>query len=165
MKTNDRETYDLAFTPALFLRYDWPTTAAHRVGLGAVSVLLEEIRKEIKHAACYFWDDLHLYLTDEYGRPAMKALISKTTISIWDVKHSISLGDFHSIAEYEAFFIQNRTYKGGPSGIEKLQNGLLPCNMCRQWIEFKDGHRYSYAGFVCKTCYDPKKHLPPDTRD
>ena len=46
-----------------------------------------------------------------------------------------------------------------------LRDDRRRCNVCSKWFPAKDMHMYSFAGIVCETCYDPKKHLPPDTRD
>lgn len=42
--------------------------------------------------------------------------------------------------------------------------GHMLCNDCNKSFPVADMRSYSFAGIVCQGCYDPAKHLPPDTR-
>lgn len=47
---------------------------------------------------------------------------------------------------------------------ELVEKGRLRCNECGSWKLAKNMLHYSFAGIVCKKCYNPKHHKAPNTK-
>lgn len=114
---------------------------------------MEKLRIAVKKASNYYWDSSIFFINDLCGYPALKVLFSESSISFWNARNGCSLGTFDTFGTKES--------KELDSYIANVSKGLTRCNVCKAW--FKDFKSYSFAGAVCKDCYDPERHLPPDT--
>jgi len=116
---------------------------------------MEGLRIRIKKATNYGWDNSQFFIDDMYGHPALSVQFSHYgTITFWNARNGCSIETFGKFGKEEAGTVSD--------WIEKISEGLTQCNECKKWV--KEYVHYSFAGAVCKKCYNPKKHLPPDTR-
>jgi hypothetical protein len=120
----------------------------------------EHIAKEAKKAVGYPYDNTHYVLTGYTHEPQVKVLFSTDSISFWAFKSDRAL---KSVCLTGTIWTRKDTEELRRS-IEKVQCGYLQCGECNQWWKAERMKDYSFAGTVCPQCYDPAKHLPPDTR-
>ena len=115
---------------------------------------VEQNRISVKEALGYRWDNNNNYVTDIYSRPTLKFSVhyDGSGISFWDASGCASIGNFSEVPE-DLEDIARR-----------VGDGKLRCNSCGAWHPKDEMKRYSFAGVVCQGCYDPKRHLPPDTK-
>lgn len=143
-----------AFTPQIHFSYmapwDWK-----RKGFSWLQIkdMLNEMRKAQKQALNYVWDNEHFYLDDLFGHPAIKFSIYSdgSGIGLWNARTNSNIGSFKSFPDDIEVWLTRYI----PEGYNK-------CNDCGKWV--KEWKHYSFAGAVCLSCYDPTRHLPPDTR-
>lgn len=119
---------------------------------------METLRKAVKKASGYGWDNTHFYIDDLFGKPAIQIQFWPTNLSIWSAQTGTNFGSIESLDNTVSPFVLERLDKVR-RGVEK---GLTECNVCREWV--KHFVRYSFAGAVCSKCFDPEKHKGPDTR-
>ena len=114
----------------------------------------DTLRLRVKEAIGYTWGNWHMQITGNWaGAQPVTVLPSDSTVTLW-TQRGTSIGTYThplDVREFEKI-------------IEEAGRGLLNCNKCRKWFKPEEGRTYSFAGWVCKDCYDPKVHLPPDTR-
>ena len=84
--------------------------------------------------------------------PLLTLLFDREGISIWDIRGR-SLGSLHSLTKASLAELGEM--------LDNVLKGRSKCNDCGTWVS--EGKTHSYAGFVCNNCYDPAKHLPPNT--
>lgn len=127
----------------------WRRAGLTLKGLGDA---LESLRVASKDAIGYFWDNSHFYIDDIYGRSALLFFVSQdgSTLHLWEARSGTSVGDFEAIPD------DIRTM------IDEAGEGKVRCAVGGEWT--KEWKRFSFAGAVCPEHYDPKVHLPPDTR-
>lgn len=136
---------------------------------------MNELRKKVKDATGYFWDNSHFYINDCFGRPALTVGFYETNIAFWNARNGASIGSFYErtgkekllaavvgsdIFAVDAVFTEEMA-KLIDEWTHKVSEGLTMCNECRGW--FGEYRAYSYAGAVCNGCFDPKRHTMPDT--
>jgi hypothetical protein len=114
---------------------------------------LECLRKAVKKATGYQWDNNHFLIEDDYRGPQMIWSMYDGEVHLWSFPFERSLG-YHKLDSTFMPFLKE--------ALSQLRQGKMLCSDCRKWV--KEYVSFSYAGAVCKRCYDPKKHLPPDTR-
>jgi hypothetical protein len=113
---------------------------------------LEHLRKEVKVASRYFYDNSHFFI-DYGGTPSISFhILNDNLISMWEVNHGRSIGSFEEIPAELSEMLHN------------IQRNRVPCAVCHQWFGDGEWVHFSFAGAVCKEHYDPKVHKPPDTR-
>jgi hypothetical protein len=118
---------------------------------------MDALRIEIKNATKYTWDNTHFYIDSIFGRPALQVGFYEKDISFWNAETGTSMGSFDKFTDEE--------YAKVRDWIHHIEDREVMCCECEKWVPDKtQGHHYSFAGFVCNKCYDPKVHLPPDTR-
>jgi hypothetical protein len=141
-----------ALTPQVHFPYSAPDHwKRDGITLPQLAAALELLRVRVKQAANYSWDNSHFFIDDIYGHPALKIQThGDGSIGIWEANHNTAVGLFGSIPDDLGAMVGH------------AQQGEVLCHDCGQWVsEFR---RFSFAGAACLTCYDPTKHLPPDTR-
>ena len=124
------------------------------------------MEKKMKDAIDYNWANHHIKISGLCGKPTISLQFyneethgnSCNSIDLWNAKNGVSMG---SLASKDNTWLPEWSDKivEWPRNIEK---GLTMCNSCKKWV--KEIKFYSFAGGVCVDCYDPKKHLSPDTR-
>jgi hypothetical protein len=154
------------FTPIISLHY---TTLKEWINKDLIVIceLLEGLKKSVKNGSGYRCDNSNFEITDISGRTVLTLLPmvvhkikSKNlygSLRFWNYKTGTSLGGFN-----RNFTQQN--YDKVIEWVENISENRDKCNKCGKWIPNGTGRRYSFAGMVCKACYDPQIHLPPDTR-
>lgn len=119
-------------------------------------VEMEELRKKVRQASGYTWDNSHFFINSIYGKPALQVLFSEDSLSFWNAETGSSMGSFEQYTNDEAREVSD--------WISHIEEHEIQCNQCKEWVKNKDGHYYSFTGFVCNKCYNPKVHLSPNTR-
>jgi len=116
---------------------------------------METMRKKVKVALDYFWDNSHFRMNDVYGKPVLTVGFYEDSISFWNFKTGDSLGTISGkqLTLVDIGHIDDM--------IEYVSSGLRKCCDCGEWVEA--GKTYSFAGFVCDDCYNPDRHQAPDT--
>lgn len=116
----------------------------------------EDLRKRLKEASNYFWDSTHYFIDDIGGRPAVEVLFHEDFIHLWNARNGVALSLFRT---HDPFSEEDS--KALSLILHRIYEGLTQCQQCGEWVtEIK---RYSFAGGVCGKCFNPRKHLPPDT--
>ena len=113
----------------------------------------EKLRIAAKKALGYTWDNTHFHVADGWGMVALQIQFDQEGISVWDVAGR----DMPYIEK-----LDDKTIKFYRNALDKIHEGYMHCNQCGKWV--KKGRHYGYCGFACNKCYDPKVHLPPDSR-
>jgi hypothetical protein len=143
------------FTPEISFNYlahrDWENKTILEIYKAS-----ENIRKAIKEATNYFWDNSHFYIRDISGIEVLQIGFYKDCISFWNAK----TGD--GILSINNKTVTHKDIKTIDELIENIHENKRLCLECGKWVS--EGKRYSFAGFVCQDCYNPETHLPPDTR-
>jgi len=116
----------------------------------------EALRENVKEASNYFYDNSHFYIDDLCGKPALTVLFELTCITFWNAKTGRCIGSIMDTTDTSLKIIDEM--------ISKVSDGMDKCHECGTWQPSNEMESYSYAGVVCKKCYNPKKHLQPDTR-
>lgn len=117
------------------------------------SRLVEASENAMKRAVGYTWGNTHVYITNTAGRPVLQVQWSGDYITFWFVATGVSVGGFEQSKMTKAQMIEL---------IDKAETHTR-CQSCEKFVPHDKVKHYSFAGGVCPKCYDPKKHLPPDT--
>jgi hypothetical protein len=124
----------------------------------ALKEAMNTLRKKVKEATGYFWDNDHYFIDDTYGRPALKIMFQDDCVSIWSARNDSNFGSLRTANG----IIDRSIFDSLDVYVDNVAKGLTQCSDCADWVEkFK---RYSFAGAVCETCYNPSRHKGPDTR-
>ena len=118
---------------------------------------MEKLRIAVKNASGYTWDNSQFFIDDGCGHVALTVLFMEKEISFWNEKTGSTMGSFVGVFSQE-------DYDRVREWIRNIEDDLVKCNECDAWVKKEKGHFYSWAGFVCNKCYDPKVHVGPDTR-
>lgn len=118
----------------------------------------DRLRVNVRDAADYRWDNGNFYISDIYGKLALQVGIYNGSMSFWNARTSVAIESF----EGETFTEQH--CRKIEDWIAHIEQNETQCNDCGKWISNDEVKKYSFAGGVCKDCYNPVKHLPPDTR-
>lgn len=99
--------------------------------------------------------DADLWVSGNYSRqPSLVMHVFRDSVDIWELRTGRSIKCFDHVP----------TDKDLSCIIEQVESGKSCCNKCGGWFNWQDMKGYSFAGVVCSSCFDPKQHLPPDTR-
>lgn len=128
-------------------------------GLAKVSEQLEALRKSLKDACGYRYDNDHFYLEDMYGRPLIRFNVTPDSAVFYDVTGTIFLFSFTK-ERWEKTPVA--CYERIQDALDALGEGKKLCYECGSWVE--EGKQFGFTGFVCNDCYDPLKHRPPDMK-
>lgn len=142
------------FYPAVHLNYAWLGEIAGQNGK-QVERELESIRDKIGKACSYPWDNSHFYICDITGTPVLTVHVNGDSLHLWAANGG------HSIGEWS---ISALTKEQARKIVDEVSNGNFLCPDCGKWKDASKKKTYSFAGAVCPKCYNPKRHLPPDTR-
>lgn len=112
---------------------------------------MDALRLKVKKAANYFWDNQQFRITI-YGKEVMNVSFFPNFISVYHHEKGYHIEDFKSFTLMDATILKDFAIK--------IDKGFKRCRSCGKWV--MEGKPYSYAGFVCKECYNPEVHLPPD---
>ena len=121
---------------------------------------MEALRVRVKEASGYPYDNSHFIIDDISGHPALTLLFSNNPdypyLSVWSAINGVCIGEIGSGKKWT-----DKDSKTIEDWVWHVNSGLTRCNECSKWV----GHinHYSFAGGVCDDCYNPQKHLPPDT--
>ncbi len=153
--TTARDVRRLVGTPEPRLHFPHGTLEGWRragLSLAEISQVLEDMRKAVKAAIGYFWDNSAFVIEDIYGQPALRILVNEDGIDLWEANFRTSVGHFAEIpGDTDAMLAQ-------------VSNRLVRCSECGGWFPPGEWVHYGFAGAVCKAHYDPKRHRQPDTR-
>ena len=119
---------------------------------------MDSLRIKVRDASGYRWDNSHFYIDDGFGKPAIKVLFHDGGISFWNAINGVAL------ATYCGEMCVSGLVSAIQYWIDKIERGLAQCQECKGWVKCEAIHQFDFAGGVCDKCYNPKKHLPPDTR-
>lgn len=114
---------------------------------------MEQLRKSVKEATDYPWDNSHFKVKNSYGRVTLSVSFTPNQISIWNAQNGRTLGQITDLSEENIRDVED--------WVRKVSDGLTRCNECEEWVE--EYHTFSFAGAVCNDCYNPDKHKPPRT--
>ena len=132
----------------------------HHGWKGVTLVDLDDIhnalREKVKDASGYYYDNSHFYIDDLCGHPALTVLFEPTCISFWNAKTGRCIGGILDTTDTSLKLIDDM--------IHNVSDGRDRCSECGVWQPSNEMKSFGYAGVVCKNCYNPKKHLQPDTR-
>jgi hypothetical protein len=118
---------------------------------------MDELRKKVKVASGYTWDNSHFFINSIYGRPALQVGFYNGSISFWNAETGTSIDSFSEFGREESNKVNE--------WISHIEKHEIQCNDCGEWVKkSEEGQYYSFAGFVCNKCYNPKVHLPPNTK-
>lgn len=124
-------------------------------GLPALYRHTERLRKALKKATDYTWDNSHFYIEDLFGKVVLTVQFHPELVSFWIYRTGVSAAMFNA---------KTLTAEALKDLVANASKNLTPCNACGKWIPNDKVKHYSFAGGVCPKCYNPKRHLPPDTR-
>lgn len=142
------------FYPAIHYNYTFLSSLAGKDG-EEIAKQMEKVRGKAGKAVDYPWGNSHDYICDITGTPILTVHVSRDSLHLWAVRGHHSIGEF-SIAKM--------TKKLAEEIMDKVADDKFLCPGCGKWIDVAKKKTYSFAGAVCPKCYNPKKHLPPDTR-
>lgn len=108
------------------------------------------------------WGNPILHVQSGCGRSILSISVDVYAINVWDETGTLKIGVFKSVEDYAAYF--RFRPDGKKTRLDMIEDGWYPCQECGEMVKREDGSHFSFAGFVCQKCYDPKRHLPPDTR-
>lgn len=116
----------------------------------------DTLRKKVKEAAGYQWDNSHNYITGVTGH----------TLAIGFQESGIYLYSFDGyehIADIKGEYFTEKDLKKIHLILDMAATGHKCCNKCKNWIKPEEAMRYSFAGIVCRACFDPAIHKAPLT--
>ena len=116
----------------------------------------EALRKKVKDASNYQYDNDNFYIDGLCGKPALEVSFTPDDICFWNAKTGRYIGSVTDTTNTSSKLIDEM--------ICNVSNGMDKCDECGTWQPSNEMKSFSYAGVVCKNCYNPKKHLQPDTR-
>lgn len=105
----------------------------------------------------YQWSNQHIYVANIYGEMVLKLMASHDHLSLWSAASGSRGRALPPILKWEELLTKMEEY------ITRITDGEFYCDSCRAWKPAGHFKPYSFAGFVCSKCFDPKRHLPPDT--
>jgi hypothetical protein len=117
---------------------------------------MDSLRVKVRDASGYRWDNSHFFIDDGFGKPALKVLFYGDGISFWNARNGVALDTFTRLTWAAD------TSEAIREWVDKIEKGLTRCQDCKGWV--KHINHFDFAGGVCDKCYNPKIHLPPDTR-
>lgn len=108
---------------------------------------LEEVRKTIKQASLYRWDNNIFRFQILTGQEFVFHL-SKTSINVWDYTRDTAVG-VYGLTREELNRMNEECHK--------FTQGMKKCSSCHEWISIEENktHRY-FAGLYCQICWDNK---------
>lgn len=114
---------------------------------------LNELSLKVKDAIGYDWDNNHYFVTNIFGRLALQLYFYEdgSGIDAWEYNSGVSVGQIMSY-DHLAYLVGLST------------EGRAPCYECKQPTKTNELVHFGFTGGVCRKCYKPDKHLPPDTR-
>jgi hypothetical protein len=130
----------------------------------AIAARMEDIRKKIKKHTNYIWDCQHFVVTDSKGRAALNVIFNVNgTMSFLSARTNTMVGQFT-----DELIDDHRQEVSDAIGewAEKAADGMVRCSDCGRWVDIYHPViqvHYSYTSSVCNDCYNPKKHLSPNT--
>lgn len=141
------------YKPAIHLDYrhhlDWKDRPIQHIWEELI-----DLRRKISEVIRHRWGDPHFYIENIHGVPVLSFIALEEFFSFWLVRNGRAIGDIS--------LFDDRNIRMLSDWIKKASAGLTRCNECGEWA--KESICYSFAGAVCPKCYNPEKHLPPDTR-
>jgi hypothetical protein len=125
---------------------------------------MEDLFRKVKDAANYRWGNTHFFIGSFEGKPALKMLFMSDRVSFWNTKDGKCVylnGKGPAPEKVTKEFIAAVVVV-----INAVESGLKQCTSCYEWKNpnVSKFTMYDFAGQACQECYNPKKHLPPDTR-
>jgi hypothetical protein len=87
-----------------------------------------------------------------FGEPQLILQVYPDSFHMWNYRTGATFGDYTDVPD-NLVEIADRVYRDQHF-----------CPTCNNWFPKSFMRSYSFAGTVCQNCFDPKKHLPPDTR-
>ena len=131
-----------------------------------VAVEAEKLREELALATDYPWGNTHFVLEASSGQPGLQLQWTNDgahcdgSFGVWSARTNTAVVTV-SAAEFD---IDNRLTTAHllEDWADKAAEGQIRCAECKNWSH--TWKHFSYAGSVCLRCFNPKKHLPPDSR-
>lgn len=120
---------------------------------------LDILRVKVKQATGYRPDNQHYYFYDVGGVLCLPFILTNTVNNIAISLYAWTGSQY--LFHYEDWELFKKML---PNILDKVSKGYLWCDVCNKWKKDYSFQSYSYSGVVCKKCYNPKKHLPPDTK-
>lgn len=117
----------------------------------------ESLRKRVKEAAGYNWDNSHFFLQGISGN-IISLSFSSNGISAYNDQGS------EYILSVSGSVFSAKDIRDLEGAVYNYAKGLRKCNECKEWVGTEHTKRYSFAGVVCVSCYKPAKHAGHDTR-
>jgi hypothetical protein len=123
----------------------------------------EKLRIAVKEATDYRWDNEHFVFQATDGRPGLNIQFAADgtggVISCWSSRTQGAIGDLvigEPGTETRAKLVETLS-----EWADQAVQGKALCSDCHKWVDaFK---HFDFAGTVCLHCFNPKRHLPPDT--
>jgi hypothetical protein len=123
--------------------------------------LTKHLWKSLKYAIHYQWDSTHYYISKDYDKTAITVLFSENEIGLWARDGLIGLTSFSD--EYWTSKNFSKIFNTVNDLLDNLPD-RVPCQKCRKFFLIGNMVKFSYAGIVCKKCFNPAIHRAPDTR-
>ena len=115
-----------------------------------------ENEKRIRTAIVYPWGNTHITYSWQ-GVPVLSLGFDGGAICIWKIGGNQSICDrsVETLTQEDIDFLETTA--------RNVYEGNLYCDICEKWYAEEETRSYSYAGVVCKNCFDAEKHRPPDS--
>jgi hypothetical protein len=138
--------------------YDWSELTASKIIEES-----ERLRIAVKQATDYVWDNTHFILETSSGQAGLIIQFASDDeggiIECWSARTRCSI-DCLRIGE-PGTETRKKLVESLEEWADQAAKGKAYCCECHKWVDaFKT---FGFAGSACVTCYNPKKHLPPDT--
>jgi hypothetical protein len=135
-------------------------TELRELKAASVAAVINGLQGLVKKACKFIFDNDKIIIEDSTGRAALKASFDRDgSITFWSARTGTSIGCVEGKTIDAKRQLCSKTIEDWAN---KAADGMVRCNECGRWVNIYQP--YSYAGAVCNDCYNPKKHLAPDTR-
>lgn len=151
---------DGTFEPAIHFAYSYFRHIPKEITTEDMFNSAQKIHANLQKATGYTWGNDHFYIDDICGRPTMKIGFYADQFTFWAVHNGQTIITIDNNAWMN---FRSITISEIDDCISNLSKGLGKCLECYKWFPNDKLKSYSYTGIVCKKCYDPSRHLPPDS--
>jgi hypothetical protein len=121
------------------------------------------LAKGLRVATSGRYDDTKFFIEDARGNPALQVLFLSDRLSFWNARSGTSVylqgeGSEPSVFTPEMLEAIN-------VAVKYVGNCYHQCMVCGRWLtDWNRFTSYDFSGLACERCYNPKVHLPPNSK-